>query len=165
VAIIDFIKGLPELLRGLLGLLSEAQEPWRVWLIAAFWIIVVILPMGWIASKILSSQPYMNVYRLIGRIMVFLFKGMKSDLELPPPSPWVSRIFQVLAMLVGYMGSIFCLLFLISIFILIVLSKQPGTTALLGGVGMLAVSGYFVWFCFAIGERARLSFFKRPRNK
>ncbi|MDD5394314.1 MAG: hypothetical protein PHE17_14970 [Thiothrix sp.] len=154
--LLEFLKGIPDVLRGLLGLLNEAPEPYREWLVAAFWI----LPMVWLVLKILFSQPYMNAYQLIGKVGMALFKGMKSDLALPPPTPWVCRIFQVVAMLVGYLGSIFCLLFLVAIFILIVLSKQPGTAALLGGVGMLAVSGYFAWFCFAVGEQARLNFFK-----
>ena len=73
----EFFKGLPNLLHGLLGVLNEAPEPYREWLVAAFWIVVAFLPMTWLALKILSSQPYRNAYQLIGKVGMALFQSSR----------------------------------------------------------------------------------------
>lgn len=159
--LLEFLKGIPDVLRSLLGLLNEAPEPYREWLVAAFWIVVAFLPMTWLALKILSSQPYRNAYQLIGKVGRSLFRGVNTEAALPPPSPWVLRVFKPLIMVAGYFGALLYLLFGLAIFTLLALSDQIGVAALLGGVGMLIASGYFVWLSFSMGERARLDIFKQ----
>lgn len=115
--LLEFLKSLPDVLLSLLGLLNEAPEPYREWLVAVFWIVGAFLPMAWLALKILSSQPYRNAYQLIGKVGMALLRGMRSDLVLlPPPNPWVRRVTQLFAMLVGYLGATICLLFLSAYF-------------------------------------------------
>lgn len=159
--LLEFLKGLPDVLRGVLGLLNEAPDPYREPLIHAFWIVVILLPMLLLGFKLLSSRPYRNVYSMVGRVVMFLVKEVKDDWAAQPATPLGRKVSAWLRVVAGYAAVILCSLFFLAIALLMVLSDRADGIAMLGGAVMLAVSGYFVHLGYTLGRRERCALLGR----